>query len=286
MRLPIALELVVDPLEEGLAVFVVLLVGADGLDVVLGETFYFLLYLPDAQFVVVVYGKVLGILAGLLGLVGVGDVLLALFRALALLFLRFFLLLHAHVFPGLLGKVALGLAVVLAGLGVALFGLPVFLGPLFEVPLGSALLALVATAPLFVLLGEELGLAGAPLSLLATLVGGFDLLFDLLPELWVGVLLLEVLLGHSFLLVRRFCGCVRAIRHANDYRPTSHSPCPLTHGNVSTSGIDPKGAVPVHLSGHSRGRRHHFVSVLTPATPTGLKSRSESPLAQREGQSA
>jgi hypothetical protein len=57
------LELAVDPLEEGLAV---LLVGADGLDVVLGEALELLLYLPYAQLVVVVDGEILGILAAFL----------------------------------------------------------------------------------------------------------------------------------------------------------------------------------------------------------------------------
>lgn len=45
-------------------------------------------------------GNLIGVLAGFLGHFGVKDVLLAFLRALALLLLRLFLLLLAHVFPG------------------------------------------------------------------------------------------------------------------------------------------------------------------------------------------
>src|SRR3712207_1896376 len=176
----------VERLQQGLAVLVVLLVVADGLYVVLGEPLYLLPYLPDAEVVVVLEGH-LGVLAGLLRLVGVGDVLPALLRALALLLLRLLLLLLAHGLPGLFREVALRLAV-LSGVGVALLGLPLLLGPVLEVLLGLVLLALVAASLLLVLLGEELGLAGAPLALLAALVRGLDLLLDLLPKIRVRVL--------------------------------------------------------------------------------------------------
>jgi hypothetical protein len=62
------LELAFDPLQEGLAILVALLIGPDCLDLVLGETLDLLLYLPDAQPVVADYGDIIGVLAGFLSL--------------------------------------------------------------------------------------------------------------------------------------------------------------------------------------------------------------------------
>src|SRR3712207_678172 len=63
-RIRMPLNLATERLQEGLAVLVVLLVVADGLDVVLREALDLLLDLPDAEVVVVLEGH-LGVLARL-----------------------------------------------------------------------------------------------------------------------------------------------------------------------------------------------------------------------------
>src|SRR5215203_3700709 len=189
------LQLAVQRFDERLAVLVLLLVVEKVLNLVFGEALRLLFYLLHAEVVVALERQSGGLLTSLPGPVGVGDVLLALLRTLALFAFGLFFLLLAHVLPGLFGQVAFGLPV-LAGVGVAFPGLPLFLGPPLQVLLGLVLLTLVAATPLLVFLCEELGLAGRPLALLAAPVGGFDLLLYLFPQLWMRVLLLVVLPGH------------------------------------------------------------------------------------------
>jgi hypothetical protein len=155
-----------------------LLVVADLLNLLFGEPFCILLYILDVQIVAVLERRGLRPFTDLPRLLRVDDVLFASFGAFALLALGLALLLVAHVLSALFREVALRLAVVYPGPSVAFLGLPLLVRPLLEVLLGLILLALVTSASLLVLLGQQLGLARAPLALLAALVGRFDLFLD------------------------------------------------------------------------------------------------------------
>ena len=88
---------------------------------------------------------------------------MALSGTFALLLLSLALLLVAHFLPKLFPEVA-GRLVAVPGGRVALLGLPLLVGPLLEVLQALVLIAGISAAPLLLLLGEDSGLAGAPLA--------------------------------------------------------------------------------------------------------------------------
>lgn len=77
-----------------------------------------------------------------------------------------------------------------AGLGLAVFRLPLFLAPLGEAALLMDLTTEVAATLLLILLLEELGLPSRPLTRLAAFIGGLDLFLEPLPEFGVSIFLL------------------------------------------------------------------------------------------------
>ncbi|MEM8874908.1 MAG: hypothetical protein AAGD32_11710 [Planctomycetota bacterium] len=111
-----------------------------------------------------------------------------------LLPLGLFLFFLAEQVPRFLGQVALLAAVGQVGVGFAVDGLPVLVGPLLErlLVLGQLVVVLVPAALFLVLLDEQLGLACGPFAPLAALVGGLDFLLQLRAELGLGVLVFVI----------------------------------------------------------------------------------------------